>query len=455
MNTTSSRKSEIRSDAGGSDVGHGTPEAADPAGFGGKERPLAEEFPDMVYATDGDDLLVTINNAGVRLLGYESSATLIGRPFSDFLYNPEDRQDFTGQLHAHGRLANYETVMATADGSPLYCLESAVLLRSGGRDSAGTQGTVRNITDRVMVERELWRRQLELAELNLQLRKTRDMLIQQERLATIGQMAAGIVHEVRNPLTALRSNLEYASQLVHVLDRSVGSTEETADTLAEMKQTLADCDTGIEHLTGVIKGLSGFSRRQTPGASGHGHERSTPATPTVMLDIDREIRNAVDLARPKTRTVAEVVYHPAPLPPVEGIEGGVTQVILNLVINAANAIGSRQRHNVSASIPDGSTTGKAQAPVRLEPGRIDIEAERSSHQVIITVSNNGPPVPEEVKDRLFEPFFTTRLTEESTGLGLSVSRDIIQNGMDGTIELDSRHPANVAFTITLPVPGHA
>ena len=169
-------------------------------------RTFFDESKDMIYSSNADDVVASINAAGLALLGVADRFEVLGRPFADYLMSPEDRHLFLAKLQEQGFATDYECIFKRKDGSTLFCIETARAVKDKDGRIIEVQGIVKDISERIANERELWKTNLELAEANAQLKSTQMIMVQHEKLASIGQLAAGIAHEINNPLGFLKSN---------------------------------------------------------------------------------------------------------------------------------------------------------------------------------------------------------------------------------------------------------
>jgi signal transduction histidine kinase len=232
---------------------------------------------------------------------------------------------------------------------------------------------------------------------NEQLRRTQAQLLQSEKLATIGQMAAGIAHELNTPLTYILGNLELLQE------------EPLSGTQKEM---LVSAEKGAERIKTLAQNLLAFSRpageEKVPLLLNEVVERSVEFCSYQVLKAGIEIEKELDPSAPQ----------------VVAIANQLETAIINLVMNAVHAI-----------------TGA--------DGRIRVSTRRRDGKVEIAVSDNGPGIPPEIQQRIFEPFFTTKEPGKGTGLGLSnVMLVVEQHG--GAIDLSSEPGAGATFRITLP-----
>jgi two-component system NtrC family sensor kinase len=248
-----------------------------------------------------------------------------------------------------------------------------------------------------------------------ELEAARSALVQAERLATAGQLAAGVGHEINNPLSYVLANQMYASEELSRLKVPTPGVD-----LEEIQRALVQAQLGAERIRDIVRDLRTFARGD-PEAMG-------------PVDVQATLEFSISMAAPQLRQRAQLVRKYSPTSYVHGNESRLGQVFLNLLINAAQAIpeGNAAGHSVTVVVRDG------------EPG-----------WVIVEVSDTGSGIAPEHLPRIFEPFFTTKPVGVGTGLGLSVCHGIVV-GMGGRIEVDSELGKGTTFRIRLPVatPAH-
>jgi signal transduction histidine kinase len=268
-----------------------------------------------------------------------------------------------------------------------------------------------------------------------QLKAAQTSLIHSEKMASLGQLTAGIAHEIKNPLNFVNNFAELSRELLDELKESVAGLDEAskAEASADQDELVATLDANlskiIEHgrrADGIITSMLLHSR------GGSGEPRKTD----LNLLLEDALNLAFHGARARDRdfnVVLERDFDPG-LAAVEVVPQDITRVFLNLFANAFYAVNERRRRGGSADY----------AP------HVRITSRDDGAEVEIRVRDNGIGMPPEVRDNAFTPFFTTKPSGEGTGLGLSISYDIIVQAHGGTLAVDSREGEFTEFTIRLP-----
>jgi PAS domain S-box-containing protein len=396
-------------------------------------RTFLEGSHDMIYTADSRDLVTGINAAGLALLGLADKSEVVGKPFSSFALDPQDRSLLLRMVREAGYAADYEIVLKRRGGASLFCLETAYAIRDPAGEILELQGIVKDISERINGESALWKTNLELADANLKIQRTQTLMIQQEKLASIGQLAAGIAHEINNPLGFLKSNQDMIERYL----RSIRKAWEEAKAaphpdLAEIERRfdlpylfsefdliLRESDEGFARIMRIVANLKSFSRIEQ-------------STDFDLYDVNAGIENTLTVARNEIKYVAEVRKDYGKLPQIRARGSEINQVVLNLLVNAAQAIEGQKRG---------------------EKGLIEIRTALAGDRVLIEIRDDGPGVPEALRMRIFDPFFTTKEPGKGTGLGLSISYDIVVAKHGGRLRLDSPSGGGSRFTIELPIAG--
>ncbi len=253
---------------------------------------------------------------------------------------------------------------------------------------------------------QLERRLEELDLANRQLRATQDSLIRSEKLASVGHLAAGVAHEVGNPLAAISGYLE-------LLEEGDLDAETNRDMVQRSQRE-------VERIRQIIRNLLDYSRED--------------AEPILEpLALSQCVAEALELVRaqPKARAIAIANDLDKDLPSVEAVGSQVVQVLVNLLINAVDAL-------------------QTDTPVDDGP-RIDIDAQVSADEIVLRVRDNGPGICAEARSRVFDPFFTTKDPGEGTGLGLAICLRIMRR-MGGDIRLESTPGEGSTFALVFARP---
>ncbi len=269
------------------------------------------------------------------------------------------------------------------------------------------------------LEREVRRRTEVLEQRNAELhdaleklRRAQDDLVRTEKLASMGRLVAGIAHEINNPVNAVINTLGPLDECIRHIS-AAQSPAEIAAAVAQAEEMLRVVQRGAARSKAIVQALHNYSRG----------DESVPRE----LNLGRSVDDTVDLLRHRLKNIrVEKAIDPGLR--VVGFAGQIDQVLMNLVTNAAQAIGER---------PEG--------------GLIKIGVRRDGADAQITVTDDGPGIPAEVLPRIFDPFFTTKDVGEGSGLGLSIVHGIIERH-GGRIRAESRPGEGTVFRVWLPLP---
>ena len=354
-----------------------------------------------------DGVYVDVNDRFCEVTGY-SREEVLGHSAAELALLPatEDRCGGGSAVAAVGTVRNLERLFRTRDGQVRTCLFSAEVLSLGGE--AVLLSLAEDITEAKRVA----------AELELQ----RARSAQAGRLQALGEMAAGIAHELNQPLNGIRAFAEGATY---------GMDAGWAVPLEEQRSVFSDIIGQVDRMSSIIEHMRTFARDRAGDAS----------EPYSLAAV---IENTFLLlgAQLRLHGVRVDVDVPDDLPPGRGAATRIEQVVLNLVVNARDALYERAAR---ADAADAAAGWAPRLSVRARPGN-------DGSFLSVVVADNGDGVPVEVESRIFDPFFTTKPVGQGTGLGLSIALSIVKEH-GGRVELVNAPGQGASFALTLPTAG--
>ena len=282
--------------------------------------------------------------------------------------------------------------------------------------------------------KELMRANEELTQLNAKLSDAQDKLMQSEKLASIGQLAAGVAHEINNPIGFIFSNFGTLERYLDDLFQMLSAYEKAEPALAgtpvgaqlkalrekveldflkeDIPSLMTESKDGITRVRNIVQNLKDFSRVDT-------------SQEWMLADLHHGISSTLNIVNNEIKYKADVVKLYGEIPDIECLPSELNQVFMNLLINAAHAI-------------------------HAERGTITIRTGAEADTVWVEVEDNGGGIAKENLGRIFDPFFTTKAVGKGTGLGLSLSYGIVKKHF-GHIDVFSEVGVGTRFRVTLPV----
>ncbi len=291
--------------------------------------------------------------------------------------------------------------------------------------------TVRRGVDYYVKNKELERTHQNLERAYDQLKQTQDQLIQSEKMSMLGQLMGNIAHEIRNPITNISNSAKLLAMdwdavkelLEAMQSRSAHkiplgdfmrtfSTELKLDSaVSDFEAALQIIDHSCELLTEIVEDLRGFSRLDN--------------AEFVRMDIHEPIERALVLLRAKFKHIVNFHKNFGTVAEIEGLPGPISQVMINLINNAGQAVSSKN-------------------------GDVWIQTSQANGEVVVSVKDNGEGIPDEIRDKIFEAGFTTKTDTEGTGLGLTIVQEIMRRH-GGRVELRSDKGHGSEFTLSFPI----
>ena len=412
---------------------------------------LLNSIPDFVFYKDLVGMYLGCNTPFAEFVGRskdeivgKTDYDLFGQEIADFFREQDDLMMKGGEPRRNEEWITYpdgRKILVDTLKAP-YCNSEGALIgllgisRDFTREYAAQQALRDNATEIQAMNMSLANR---VEDIVTELRQKDQQLLQAQKLEAIGQLAAGIAHEINSPMQYVQNNVTFFAQAFNELQPlldEVGKTERsllTAETTAlletinlefllqEIPESINETHDGINRVVKIISAMKEFSHPS-------GNDK-------VATDLNRALENTITVCRNEWKYVAEMsIDFDSDLPLVPCFPDQLNQVVLNLIINASHAI---QDHNKS------DTQGTL--------GRIAIITRREGAWVVIEVSDSGGGIPEAIQQRIFDPFFTTKEVGKGTGQGLAIAHDIIVNKHDGQIDFTSTPGQGTTFLIRLPV----
>ena len=315
---------------------------------------------------------------------------------SDFIKNIDEtgsRQKAEGQLQIKNK---FYSITWTGIDSSAY-------------NQTGFLISMYDITTEVMLLKEKTDLATALENTNRELKNAQSIIIQQEKLATIGQLTAGIAHEINNPLSFIRNNFKTYNHYLQIyedlcIDKKSAASPKITKIRNQMKEILQDSEDGANRVIKIVQDLLKFSRPV------RAHEEA-------LYDLNKSIETSLIMMGNQLKYISVIEKKFGNIPRVECRENEINQVLINLLSNAVYAVRARKELIEQDYMP-----------------MISIETWADDNFVFCRITNNGIPILKKDLPFLFEPFYTTKKSGEGTGLGLTISKDIIEGRYHGSIQ---------------------
>ena len=396
-----------------------------------KYRGLFDKAVFGIFQSTPDGALLNVNPAMAFTFGYDSPAEMAAQIKDlgkQLFVDPKRGVEFMLVMDRVGGVKNFECEMYCKDGKKIWINMSIGAARQNG-GIVRYEGMCDEITERKALQ---------------------DQLFQAQKLESVGQLAAGIAHEINTPIQYIGDNVRFLHDAFEDLQKllagyelllrevkegaaspaamhEVETAHERADTpylMKEIPKAVRQAMDGVTRVATLVKAMKEFSH---PGTK-----------EKILLELNHAIESTITVARNEWKYVAdlETDFDPS-LPPVLCLPAEFNQVILNLIVNAA--------HTIADSVQSG----------RFDKGKIVVRTRNATDCVEIQIEDNGMGIPESIQTRIFDPFFTTKEIGKGTGQGLSIARSIIVNQHGGCIRFETAEGKGTNFIIRLPHNGKA
>ncbi len=422
-------------------------------------RHVAESAGEYIWEMDRDGNFIFLTDRVSEILGYKVS-DMLGKSFMDYVYDP-DKEFVKNSLKKYcdnrETFNNLEFRSITGDGKIIWQSVNGLPMSDRKQTNIGYRGAGMNITSRKTSEESLKKaredleirvkeRTAELQKANGELQNTlqdlsdaQGMLLQSEKMASVGQLAAGVAHEINNPTGFVASNLVSLKEYMADFDRILEQYESLRDMLNEELDIDKEFIDGLNHLideidleylrkdiTSIIDDSCEGMKRISRIVSDLKDFSHVDKNEVEEVDINHAIDKVISVAWNELKYKAKIHKNYGDIPLVQCFGGQISQVFMNLLVNAAQAMESEGQINISTEIDE------------------------SEGNVIITIADNGKGIPQEIIDKIFDPFFTTKPVGKGTGLGLNIVYNIIK-AHKGVINVESQLDEGTTFIIKLPI----
>jgi len=439
-----------------------------------KYRSIFENAVEGIFQTTLDGQYFNGNPALAKLCGYDSPAQFMEQvtDITQLYVDANQRTEFLDLLAKNGSVSEFEVQIRRRDGSIIRVLEDVHTVRDPDGDILYFQGTIQDITQRKQTEETLQQSEAQLRqqarELQAalqELKKTQTRMIQNEKMSSLGQLVAGVAHEINNPISFIYGNVQHANTYTESLSNLLQLYQKNCPDpgveiqaeaqamgvdflLADLPKLLDSMKVGAERVKRIVSSLRTFSHMDE--------------TKTKVVDLHRGIDDTLvilssRLGEQTHRPAIEVVRNYGQVPPLRCYAGQLNQVFMNVVANAIDALESHWVGTERGRKAAGEKSANpAQVALKNRP-RITIQTEKTtSDSITIRIANNGPSISVEDQARLFDPFFTTKPVGEGTGLGLAISYQIVVEKHQGQLSCRSIPEQHTEFVIELPLaPEHS
>lgn len=398
---------------------------------------LIDNTPAIIYTSvpTGDFKMTFVSANAFNVLGYHPEEMIADQNFWFEHIHPDDHADIfssLAMLFSEGK-KTYEYRFLSSTGEYVWMHDMLKLIRDGNGNPIEVVGSLTDITERKSMEVALQKKGEEQRFLIAQLKEAQEQLIQSEKMATVGQLAAGVAHEINNPIGFVNSNMgslkTYIDTLFSVLDqydllvkkfpaghdvtKRFEAIQEKADLdflRTDVHELVNESMEGLKRVKDIVQSLKDFSH--------------VGEVQLIEADIHHGIDSTLNIVMNEIKYSATVVKEYGQLPLVKCLISQLNQVFMNMLVNAAHAM--------------------------KQMGQITIRTRQENDWVVIQFIDNGCGISPETLPRIFEPFFTTKPIGSGTGLGLSLAYGIVKKH-GGRIEVNSEINVGTCFSIFLPI----
>jgi len=381
----------------------------------------------LFYVTKLDGTILYLNTFGQKFLGITPEDILEGINSIQFYANPEDKKELDSIVFSGKEVFDIEIRLSAKNGKLITGHEYGCIQR----DENGEKiifGLINDISDFIELNLNTAKLNIEMAEANQKLQDAYNTMAQQEKMATIGELAAGVAHEINNPLGFIKSNSRSMTKYLEMISdvfknisdnyslEKIENAEKMDFILSDVKDVIEENEDGLNRISTITDSLKRFARMGDKDVK-------------ADFDLNQAVLDTLNIAKLQYKYIADIKLDLGEIPMVFCNGDSINQVLLNLIVNAANAIEMLELK---------------------EKGVITIRTSFENGMVKFSVSDTGPGIDSSIANKIFDPFFTTKEVGKGTGLGLSLCYDIIVQKHQGKLWFENCSPRGAQFIFTLP-----
>ncbi len=395
---------------------------------------ITEKFNGFFCIINNYGEITKINQLGLSLIGYEERE-LLGKPFQTILSSPKDFTQLQNMIDSTKGTNSLELCLIKKTGEKIIGLTYPIQVRDERDDIIYTSLIISDITYQIDELNNSIKNSLELLDSNEYLKKTQTTLIRTEKMAAVGELGAGLAHEINNPLSYLMNNMimytEYTTQIIRFIkqlsldspldEESIREEYQKLDLdfiTGEMSLMSDEMEEGLEHIQKIVHSLKSFSGNER--AKGWNYE-----------NINRAIEEMLIISKNRYKYDTTVITELADIPSILCNLSELNQALLAIFNNSVQAVQEKERSSMGKII-------------------IRTELDDTEENLLIHFENDGEPLSDEMKAKVFEPFYSNWKLVQGSGMGLTVAQDIIMGLHKGDIQI-STVDDKTRFTILIPI----
>ncbi len=409
---------------------------------------VLEATSDMIFAKDSQHHYLFANYATLQLLGLSSEAEIVGK--TDFDVLPlefaQNIREWDDRVLRSGIASKFQEDVVNAAGQIVNLYTTKTAMRDPNGNIIGTVGMTRDITEIKQAEAAVLQKSQQLEQTLDELKQAQLQMVQNEKMATLGNLVAGVAHEINNPIGFITGSVnnieEYIQDLLAHIECYQKNYPEPVPEVSDHAEDI-DLEFLIEDLPKLIPSMKIASQRIREISNSLRTFSRADTAEKVACDIHQGINSTLlilkyRLKASEKRPAIKVIYEFGKLPLVKCFLGQLNQVFMNIIANAIDAL-------------DAACVGRTFAEIQAHPQLITISTDVSGDRqmAVIRIKDNGPGMSEEIQAHIFDHLFTTKEVGQGTGLGLAIARQIVEEKHGGKLICISAPSKGTEFVIEI------